>query len=132
MRKIIFHFKFDKISNINEMFNRFLRLIIKKLISKITHFFQIYFIINYHLKKFKKVNIIIFRKFKKNDYSKFKAYKLIIFLNTLNKAFEIIIIIRFNDYVEKNNLLTLKQIKIRKKKFIEIILKIIINAIHII
>ena len=79
MRKIIFRLKSDKVSGINEMFNRFLRLIIKQLISKITYFFQIYFIIDYYLKKFKKVNIIILRKFKKNDYSKFKAYKSIVF-----------------------------------------------------
>ena len=54
MRKIIFYSKSNKVSNINEMLNRFLRLIIKKLISKITHFFQIYYIIDYHLKEFKK------------------------------------------------------------------------------
>ena len=79
MRKVIFRLKSNKVLNINKMFNRFLRLIIKELISKITHFFQIYFIIDYHFKEFKKVNIIIFRKFKKNDYSKFKAYKSIVF-----------------------------------------------------
>ena len=60
MRKVIFYLKFDKVSNIDEMFNRFLRLIIEKLILKITYFFQICFIIDYHFKKFKKVNIIIF------------------------------------------------------------------------
>ena len=101
IRKIIFRSKSNKISNINKMFNRFLRLIIEKLISKITHFFQIYFIINYHLKEFKKVNIIILRKFKKNNYSKFKAYKSIAFLNTLNKTLKTIIIVRFNNYIKK-------------------------------
>ena len=103
IRKIIFYLKFDKILNINEMFNRFLRLIIKKLISKITYLFQIYFTIDYHFKEFKKMNIIIFRKFKKDDYLKFKAYKSIAFLNTLNKIFETIIIVRFNDYIKKKN-----------------------------
>ena len=93
IRKIIFRLKSNKVSNINEMFNRFLRLIIEKLISKITHLFQIYFIIDYYFKEFKKVNIIIFRKFKKNDYSKFKVYKSIVFLNTLSKVFKTIIII---------------------------------------
>ena len=132
IRKVIFYLKFDKVSNINEMLNRFLRLIIKKLISKITHFFQIYFIIDYYFKKFKKINIIIFRKFKKDDYSKFKMYKLIIFLNILNKALKTIIIIRFNNYVEKKKNLLSKQMRIRRKRFIEIILKIIINAIYII
>ena len=108
MRKIIFYLKSNKISSINEMFNRFLRLIIKELISKITHFFQICFIIDYHFKEFKKVNIIIFRKFKKNDYSKLKAYKSIVFLNTLNKIFKTMIIVHFNDYIKKKNLLLLK------------------------
>ena len=108
MRKIIFHSKFNKISNINKMFNLFLRLIIEELISKITSFFQIYFIIDYHFKEFKKVNIIIFRKFKKNDYSKFKMYKSIAFLRTLSKIFKIIIIIRLNDCVKKINFLLLK------------------------
>ena len=104
MRKVIFHLKFNRILNINEIFNRFLRLIIKKLISKITHFFQIYFIIDYHFKEFKKVNIIIFRKFKKKNYSKFKAYKSIVFLNILNKVFKTMIIVQFNDYIKKKNL----------------------------
>ena len=108
MRKIIFRLKSNKASNINKIFNRFLRLIIKELILKIIYLFQICFIIDYYFKKFKKVNIIIFRKFKKNDYLKFKIYKLIAFLSILNKTFKTIIIIRLNDYVEKNNLLLLK------------------------
>ena len=108
MREIIFRLKSNKISGINEIFNRFLRLIIKKLILKITLFFQICFIIDYYFKKFKKVNIIIFRKFKKDDYSKFKIYKSIVFLSTLNKALKTIIIIQFNDYVEKKKILLSK------------------------
>ena len=43
-----------------------------------------------------------------------------------------IIIVRLNDCVEKNNLLLSKQIKVRKKRFIKTILKIIINVIHIV
>ena len=132
MRKAIFRSKPDKASGIDEMSNRFLRLIIEELITKITYLFQIYFTIDYHLKKFKKINIIILRKFKKNDYSKFKVYKSIVFLSTLSKAFKTIIIIRFNDYIEKNNLLLSKQMRTHKKRFIETILKIIINAIHIV
>ena len=93
MRKIIFRLKSDKVSNINKMFNRFLRLIIKKLISKITHLFQTCFTIDYYFKEFKKVNIIIFQKFKKNDYSKLKTYKSIAFLNILNKTYKMMIII---------------------------------------
>ena len=93
MRKIIFRLKSNKVSNINKMFNRFLHLIIEKLISKITHFFQACFIIDHYLKEFKKINIIIFRKFKKNDYLKFKTYKSIALLNTLNKTFKMIIIV---------------------------------------
>ena len=44
------------------------------------------------LKKFVYV-IIIFRKFKKNDYLKLKAYKLIIILNILNNILETMIIV---------------------------------------
>ena len=108
IRKIIFHLKSNKASSINEIFNRFLHLIIEKLILKITHLFQIYFTIDYHFKQFKKINIIIFLKLKKDDYSKFKMYKSIAFLNTLNKTFKTIIIIRLNDYIEENNLLSSK------------------------
>ena len=39
IRKIIFRLKFNKILNINKMFNRFLRFIIGKLISKIIYLF---------------------------------------------------------------------------------------------
>ena len=82
MRKVIFRLKLNKVSSINEIFNRFLRLIIKELILKITHFFQICFTIDYYLKKFKEINIIIFRKFKKNDY----CYEFLYLIFRLNLA----------------------------------------------
>ena len=42
------------------------------------------------------------------------------------------IIVRLNDYIKKNDFLLSKQMRIRRKRFIDINLKIIINAIHII
>ena len=81
-----------------------MRLIIEKLILKIIYLFQIHFIIDFYLEKFKKINIIIFRKFKKNDYSKFKTYKSIVFLNILNKTFKTIIIVQLNNYIKKKKI----------------------------
>jgi len=59
------------------------------------------------LKYFKKVNIIILKKSKKNDYLKPKLYIFIIFLIIFNKVLEVIISRKFNNITEKYKLLLL-------------------------
>ena len=54
------------------------------------------------------MNIIILRKLEKDNYFKLKSYKLIIFLNTLEKILKKIIAKRLSDYIEKNILLLSK------------------------
>ena len=76
--------------------------------GKIIYLFQICLKIEYHFMKFKKINIIVFKSLKKNDYSKFKAYKSIALLSILNKTFKTIIITKFNIYAKMNNLLSSK------------------------
>jgi len=53
---------------------------------------NIYLSLKYYLREFKKVNIIILKKLKKEDYIILKAYYLIILLNTFNKALKLIVI----------------------------------------
>lgn len=91
VRKAIFRPKSDKAPGIDGMPNRFLRLVAGELITKITHLFQACFTIRYHPKKFKKANIIILRKPKKDNYSEPKAYRPIALLSTLGKALETVI-----------------------------------------
>ncbi len=130
IRKTIFRPNPDKASKIDNLSNRFLRLIIEKLLFKIKHLFQIYINVSYHSKKFYKTNIIMLRKSKKKNYFESKLYKSITLLSILRKTLKTIITRKLNNCVEDNNLLSPKQIKVKKKRFTKIALKTIIDIIH--
>ena len=130
IRKTIFRSKLDKASGVDNLLNRFLRLVTEKLLFKIRYLFQIYVDVSYHSKKFRKTNIIVLRKSKKKNYFESKSYRLITLLSTLEKILEIMIARRLSDYVEDNNLLSLEQMRVRRKRFTKIILETIVDAVH--
>ncbi len=65
---------------------------INGLLKELIYLFNIYFSLKYYLREFKKINIIILKKLKKEDYIIFKVYYLIILLSILNKTLKLIII----------------------------------------
>ena len=72
-----------------------------KLIEKLTYLFNVYFQVGYYLKEFKKVNIVMLKKPKKDDYSAPKAYRLIVLLSTLGKALESVVVKRLSNYTKR-------------------------------
>ncbi len=132
IRKAIFRPKPDKASGVDGLPNRFLRLITEKLLSKIRHLFQVCVDVGYHSKEFYKINIIVLRKSKKEDYFESKSYRSIVFLSTLRKALKTVITRRLNNCAEDNDLLSSEQIRVKRKRFIKIVLETIVDAVHIV
>ncbi len=66
-----------------------------------------YLRVKYYLIEFKKANIIILKKLKKEDYLKLKLYYLITLLNTLKKVLEVVIIKKLGNFIKKYKLLPL-------------------------
>jgi hypothetical protein len=105
IRQIIKKCKFDSVSNSNEISNRILKILIKKLLSFLTNFFRVCVEHDYHSLCFREVNIIILKKSNKNNYINFKTYRFIALLNTIDKAFEFIIVRRINTFTKTYEML---------------------------
>ncbi len=130
IRQIIKKCKFDNVSNSNEISNRILKILIKKLFSSLTNLFRACIEHDYHSRCFREVIIIILKKSNKNNYTDFKTYKFIALLNTIDKTFEFIIARRINIFAEIHEILFATQIKERRKRICETTLKLFIEQIH--
>jgi hypothetical protein len=130
IRQIIKKCKLDSVSNSNEISNRILKILIKKLLSFLTNLFRACVEHDYHSLCFRKANIIILKKSNKNNYINFKTYKFIALLNTIDKAFEFIIAHKINTFAEIHEMLFATQMKERRKRICETTLKLFIEQIH--
>jgi hypothetical protein len=104
IRQIIKKCKFDNVSNSNEISNRILKILIKKLFSLLTSLFRACVEYDYHLLCSREINIIILKKSNKSNYTNFKTYKLIALLNTIDKAFEFIIACKINTFTKTHEM----------------------------
>jgi hypothetical protein len=84
IRQIIKKCTFDNVSSSNEISNRILKILIKKLLSFLTNLFRVCVEHDYHSRCFREVNIIILNKSNKSNYTNFKTYKFIALLNRQN------------------------------------------------
>jgi hypothetical protein len=82
---IIKRFVFDKISSSDDFINKLLKVCALIMIKLFTFLFETCIQLFCHSKTFKKVNTIILKKAKKNDYIISKTYRFIILLNIMNK-----------------------------------------------
>ncbi len=130
IRQIIKKCKFDNVSNSNEISNRILKILIKKLLSSLTNLFRACVEHDYHSRCFREVNIIILKKSNKNNYTNFKIYKFIALLNRIDKTFEFIIIRKINTFAEIHEMLFATQMKERRKRIYKTTLKFFIEQIH--
>ena len=55
---------------------------------------------------FKRVNTVVLRKLKKNDYTDLKAYRLIALLNIIEKALKLVVARKLTDVTKANHLLS--------------------------
>ncbi len=87
---------------------------------------------SYHSKEFRKTNIIVLRKSKKENYSEPKSYRPIALLSTLGKTLKTVITRRLSNCVEDNDLLSPEQMRVRRKRSTKTALKTIVDAVYIV
>jgi hypothetical protein len=94
IRQIIKKCKFDSVSSSNEILNCILKALTKKLLSFFTNLFRACAEHDYHSLCFREANIIALKKSNKSNYTDFKTYRFIALLNTIDKAFEFIMLVK--------------------------------------
>ncbi len=127
VKQIIRWVKADKATNASDISNRMLQASLAELISVLTSLFNACIIHKYHLKQFKKTQTIVLCKSKKSDYIDSKMYWLIALLNIMSKALKSIMIKRLSDIVETHCMLSNAQMKVRCKRFVILMLNLLIN-----
>ena len=130
IHQTVFNASSNKTSKKDEIFNRILKTAFSHIAFALNWIFNTNLTLKYCLKHFKKSIIISLRKSDKFDYSIFKAYRSIVFLNTMNKIMKIIMTSRLSYATEKHEFLSRNQFESRQKIFIEHVLHFIIEKIH--
>ena len=69
-----------------------LKIFQKTMTERLTFIFQTCIGVDYHSKVFRIAKMIILKKIEKSDYTFFKSYRSITFLNTMNKILKSIMI----------------------------------------
>ncbi len=84
----------------------------------------------YHLKQFKKTQMIVLCKLKKSDYIDSMMYWFIALLDIMNKTLKSIMIKRLSDITETHFMLSDAQMRMRHKWFMISMLNLLINQVH--
>ena len=100
MMKIIHKINSNKTFEINEIINKALRQLVRVVVEQICSLFDKCIKKKIQSSHFKKIFIIMLRKSRKKNYSKFSSYKSIALLNTLNKILKSIVFERIQ-YIVK-------------------------------
>jgi hypothetical protein len=132
IRQTIKKSKSNNASKSNEIFNKMLKLLMKKLMFTLMSLFKISAEQNYHSRDFWKTHIIFLKKSHKNNYTNFKTYKFIAFLNILNKTLKSIIVKRINNFAKTHKLFFATQMSERRERTCETTLKLFTKQIHIV
>jgi hypothetical protein len=102
------------------------------MIKLLTFLFETCIELFYHSKTFIKINTIILKKAKKNDYIISKTYRFIIFLNIMSKIMKSIMSRRIAWLTKTYRLLSNSHVRCRKDRSIESTLKLFTKQIHIV
>jgi hypothetical protein len=78
------------------------------------------------------INTITIKKLEKDDYIVFKVYKFIVLLNTLDKTLKSIMSRKIFYLMKIYRLFLDTQMRVRKNKFIELILELLTKQMHIV
>ena len=128
--KIVYKINSDKASEINEIINRTLRQLVNVVLKQIRFFFDRCIKKNIQSSHFKRIVIIVLRKFSKKNYTKSSFYRSIALLNTLNKILKSIVSKRIYYVVETLKTFLNMQINARRQRSMNTILQFIIEKIH--
>jgi len=101
-----------------------------ELTSILMSLFNAYVTYEYHLKQFKKAQIIVLYKLKKSDYTDLKTYQFIALLDIISKALKLIMIKRLSNIVETHHMLSDAQMKVKHKRFVITTLNLLVDQIH--
>ena len=115
MKRVIKQVKTNKVSDVSEILNKALQADLTELISVLMSLFNACVIHKYHLKQFKKTQIIVLHKSRKSDYIDLKTYRLIALLDIMSKALKSIMIKRLSDITETHHMLLNAQMRMRCK-----------------
>jgi len=132
VKQIIKWVKADKALNASDISNRALQASLVELISVLTSLFNACITYKYHSKQFKKTQTIVLHKLKKSDYINLKTYWLIALLDIMSKALKSIMIKRLSDIIKTHYMLFNAQMKARCKRFMILMLNLLINQVHIV
>jgi hypothetical protein len=132
MLKIIKRIVFDKISSFDEIINKLFKICVFIMMQLLISLFIVCIQETYHLKTFKKVNIITLKKIDKRNFTISKMYRSIALLNIIEKNFEFIMRKKISWITKTHRLLFDTFIKCRKNRSIKTILKFFIEQIHIV
>jgi hypothetical protein len=130
--KIIKRIILDKISNFDEIINKLLKICVFIMIQLFISLFIVCIQQTYHLKTFKKINIITLKKIDKKDYTISKTYRSIALLNIIEKILKFIMSKKISWITKTHRLLLDTFMKCRKNRLIKTILKFFIEQIHIV
>ena len=130
IHQTVFNASSNKTLKKDEILNRILKTTFSHIASTLNWIFNTSLTLKYCFKHFKKSIIISLRKLNKFDYFIFKAYRLIILFNTMNKIMKIIMTNKFSYATEKHEFLSRNQFENRQKIFIEHVLHFITKRIH--
>ncbi len=84
----------------------------------------------YHLKQFKKAQMIVLCKLKKSNYTDSKIYWFIALLDIMSKALKLIMIKRLSNITETHHMLSDAQMRARHKQFMILTLNLLVDQIH--
>ncbi len=132
IRQTIKKSKSDSASKSDEIFNKMLKLLMKKLMFTLMSLFKICAEQNYHSRCFRKTHTIFLKKSNKSNYTNFKTYKFIALFNILNKTLKSIIVNQISNLAETHKLLFETQMSERRRKACETTLKFLTKQIHIV
>ncbi len=132
IRQMIKKSKSNNALKSDEIFNKMLKLLMKKLMLTLMNLFKICTKQNYHSRCFKKTHIIFLKKSNKSNYMNFKMYNFIAFFNILNKTLKSIIVKQINNLTKTHKLLFETQMSQRRKRACKTTLKFFTKQIHIV
>jgi hypothetical protein len=132
IRQTIKRSKSDSASKSDEIFNRMLKLLMKKLMFTLMSLFRVCAEQNYHSRCFRKTHIIFLKKSNKSNYTNLKTYRFIALLNILDKTLKSIIVKRINNLAKTHKLLFETQMNERRERTCETTLKFFTKQIHIV
>jgi hypothetical protein len=132
IRQTIKKSKSDSASKSDEIFNKVLKLLMKKLMFTLMSLFKACAKQNYHSRCFRKTHIIFLKKSNKSNYTNLKTYRFIAFLNIFDKTLKSIIVKRISNLAETHKLLFETQMSERRERTCETTLKFFTKQIHIV